>query len=82
MYVFECKAIHSKNASIDDYMYKLGAITRDFGLKVNSYLLVLKNFPQRRLVNIRKRQKILGIKGIFFANDFMNADNMIKNIKE
>lgn len=54
---------------LDEIMYKLAAISKDFGLRVNLYIFTLHRFsppvftPQR-MKAIEKRMKILGIKGL------------------
>ena len=86
-YVIECKSSTGspKNMRIntDKILYKLGAITKDFGLNVNSYLLTLsrlrndKNeFPEK----MDKRRKILGIRAILDQYDFQNMETIILKI--
>lgn len=82
LYIFECKMSISQRIraqeQVEAYLYKLAAISKDFGLKVNSYLVTLHNMKepfnitQAALQNIRKRQQILGIKKIIDCNDFLN----------
>jgi len=69
LYVVECKysmkgySILSKKDVIEEYLYKLAAISKDLGLRVNSYLFTLhpkEDFPK----GLEKRIRILGIKGI------------------
>lgn len=54
---------------LDEIMYKLAAISKDFGLRVNPYIFTRHRFsppvftPQR-MKAIEKRMKILGIKGL------------------
>lgn len=82
LYVFECKVglygyKEDSKDIIEKYLYKLAAISKDYGLQVKSYLLTLhyiftnfKSFSEGTRENIRKRQQILGIKGIFDGDDF------------
>jgi len=52
---------------IEKYLYKLAAIAKDLGLRVNSYLFTLhkvEDFSQETLDSIYKRANILGIKDI------------------
>ena len=53
--------------TVEEYLYKLAAIAKDLGLRVNSYLFtlhIMKKFSEPVLENIHKRADILGIKGI------------------
>lgn len=86
LYVIECKArvgnYHYIKDNMDDYMNKLAAITRDFGLRVNSFIFTLtdiENIAGNKYPNIEKRRRILGIKGIVDAKDFLNGDIEIVN---
>jgi len=81
LYVVECKAsIGSKTTikdKMDDYLYKLGAITKDFGLRTNSYIFTLtnlKNIAGKKYENLEKKINILGIKRTIDANDFLQED--------
>ncbi len=70
---------------MDHYLYKLGAITRDFGLKVNSYIFTLTNVVRvadKKYVNIEKRRKLLGIKTIVDASDFTNKLKILSILNE
>lgn len=69
LHIIECKVLKSKNlkGKFDQFMYKLGAITKDFGLKVNSYLVILNDidsYPEEVRKNIEKKRRILGLKAI------------------
>jgi hypothetical protein len=58
---------------LEQYMYKLAAISKDFGLVVNPYILTLhriENFSPARKQAIERRMKILGIKDILDSNTF------------
>jgi hypothetical protein len=89
LYVGECKvslfkpkAIDSDNRLVnnpaeylDEIMYKLAAISKDLGIRVNPYIFIKKPlssniFNSDRMVAIQKRMKILGIKGILDSNAF------------
>ena len=87
LYVIECKAsVGGKNTikdKMDHYLHKLGAITRDFGLRVNSYIFTLTNIHQvaaGKFNGIDKRRKILGIRGIFDAPKFYNIDEIVSSL--
>lgn len=54
---------------LDEIMYKLAAISKDFGLRVNPYIFTKHRFSPPvftplRMKAIEKRMKILGIKGL------------------
>jgi hypothetical protein len=54
---------------LDEIMYKLSAISKDFGLRVNPYIFTRHKisspvFNAERVKAIEKRMKILGIKGL------------------
>lgn len=84
LYIFECKVtmsgVEGKQTSaqtIESILYKLAAISKDFGLRVNAYLLTLhkikkneRDFNEKRLEMLEKRRRILGIKGILDSSDF------------
>ena len=73
LYMIECKvSMHGFGAkeqeTVEKYLYKIAAIKKDLGLKVNSYLFTLHNmnrFSADTISNIQKRASILGINGIF-----------------
>lgn len=83
LYVGECKVsllkpkelnsfnrpINNPPEYLDEIMYKLAAISKDFGMRVNPYVFIKRGlepkfFNQQRIKAIEKRMKILGIKGI------------------
>jgi hypothetical protein len=73
LYVCECKVSLKGMPMVKDYelleqyMYKLAAISKDFGLVVNPYILTLhkcNQFSPARMQAIEKRMNILGIKDI------------------
>lgn len=64
------RPINNPPEYLDEIMYKLAAISKDFGLRVNPYIFIKQGlspnvFNDARLKAINKRIKILGIKGIF-----------------
>jgi len=87
LYVIECKAsVGGKNTikdKMDHYLHKLGAITRDFGLRVNSYIFTLTDVSRvaaGKFNGIEKRRKILGIKGIVDATRFYDVSEIVNSI--
>jgi hypothetical protein len=58
-------------------MYKLAAISKDLGIRVNPYIFIKKPlssniFNSDRMAAIQKRMKILGIKGLIESNELKN----------
>lgn len=80
LYVCECKMSLMKPGErdydvLESYMYKLAAISKDFGLKVKPYILTLHKETHsihNRRKSIEKRMNILGIKGFFNARYFID----------
>lgn len=80
IYVGECKVSLFKPMItapeyLEQIMYKLAAISKDFGLRVNPYIFTKHYFSPRvfnesRMSAIHKRMKILGIKGLLGSNEF------------
>lgn len=71
LYVVECKVTMfgggKPQQKIEEYLYKLAAISKDFGLQVRPYLFTLhdmESLPPESRASIEKRCKILGIRGI------------------
>lgn len=72
LYVVECKVTMygesgKPQKTVENYLYKLAAISKDFGLIVNSYLFTLHHLDKlddNARAHIDKRCMILGIKGI------------------
>lgn len=69
LHVIECKVsmYGSDNVkeTVDKYLYKLAAISKDFGLVVNSYLCSLHRFgSDQESMSADRRRRILGIKAI------------------
>jgi hypothetical protein len=78
------RPINNPPEYLDEIMYKLAAISKDFGLQVNSYIFIkhgleAKFFNADRLKSIEKRLKILGIKEILDEYDLSNY-NKIKSL--
>ena len=80
LFVGECKlSLSNPLVSAADYldqiMYKLAAISKDFGVQVNPYIFTKhkftpKTFNESRMKAINKRLKILGIRGLLSEKDF------------
>ena len=76
LYVIECKVSmtgYGKDPKdvIEEYLYKLAAISKDFGLRVNSYIFTLHQMNLLQTdarQNLEKRMRILGIRGIIAGN--------------
>lgn len=88
LYVGECKVgMTGYQSTVKDtaekYLYKLAAISKDFGLRVNSYLLSLENLNNPKVISAQKKEmllercRILGIKGILDCNKFALAEHII-----
>lgn len=92
LYVFECKVsvsgLEGPKETIEKYQYKLAAISKDYGLRVNSYLLTLHNVFDNYNIstqvknNILKRQRILGLKGVFDSSVFMQETLPLGDVKK
>jgi hypothetical protein len=58
---------------LNNIMYKLSAISKDFGLMVNPYIFIKSKLPKQfnsdRIKSINKRLKILGIKGLLSSQE-------------
>lgn len=80
LYIIECKVWLSAtteknkklNSNVHDALYKLAAISKDFGLVVHSYLFAI--YPTFQLSDenwryINRRYKLLGIKGVVTNQD-------------
>lgn len=72
LYIIECKVSMNgygkeKWQTIEDYLYKLAAISKDFGLIVRPYIFTLHKMgklPDGSLKGLQKRMQILGIRNI------------------
>lgn len=79
IYIIECKtSVHGlvgPKDTLEDYMYKLAAISNDFGLRVNSYIFTLHNIKKSAYISdkqkegLYKRMKILKIE-LLDSSDF------------
>ncbi|QZE15493.1 DUF1887 family protein [Halosquirtibacter laminarini] len=92
LYAMECKARiwkHKPTGSplkrhLDDCLYKLAGVTKNVGLRVNSYLLVLSDLDQFSVEskeNLKMRTNLLGIKGVIAQSDFNGKSDWVKKIK-
>lgn len=76
LYVGECKVslkapMSSEAELLDRYMYKLAAVSKDFGIRVHPYIFTLHNGKSKlNMTQIEKRMNILGIRNIFFSKSF------------
>jgi len=83
LYVIECKYTmfgygREPHATIEEYLYKLAAICKDLGLIVNPYLFTLHpmgRLSEASMGNLKKRMRILGIKGIVGRKE-LKYDNL------
>ena len=72
LYIIECKVSMNgygkeKWQTIEDYLYKLAAISKDFGRIVRPYIFTLhkmEKLPDGSLKGLQKRMQILGIRNI------------------
>ena len=72
LYIIECKVSMNgygkeKWQTIEDYLYKLAAISKDFGLIVRPYIFTLhkmEKLSDGSLKGLQKRMQILGIRNI------------------
>ncbi len=79
--IIECKVSMIGNHShpkdtVEEYLYKIAAVAKDLGMRVNSYLFTLhkmETFNELTLDNIHKRASILGIKQI------VTSDALVKD---
>ena len=74
LYFFECKVIKREwdALSVNSFIYKLAAITKNYGLRVNSYLLTLSDMDHESLKfkQLKEKTNLLGIKKVFGYQDF------------
>lgn len=85
LHVIECKVSLGKNKNFSTNMekaqYKLAAISREYGLQVNPYIFALQDLnsiDSKVLDNIKKRNKILGIKKVYYTSDILQDTLNIK----
>lgn len=79
LYVVECKVTMNgykagASKTIETYLYKLAAISNNYGLAVNPYLFTIHDFsklPSGVKHNLEKRCKILGIRGIIGQEELL-----------
>jgi len=89
LHVIECKASMGQNPysiknNMDRFTHKLSAITKDFGLKVNTYILTLTNLRKGNIdyqESLENRRKILGIKAIADKKNFTELTEIINLFK-
>lgn len=87
LYVVECKVTmtgygRDPKLVVDDYLYKLAAISKDFGLQVSAYIFTLhrmQTFSDEVKLNFLNRCRILGIKGIVTGKMFSNIKASLFN---
>ena len=80
LYVIECKVSIGSKVTVKDkmeyFLYKLGAITRDFGLSVHSCIFTLSDISRlagSKMDSIKRRREVLGIKAIIDASCFKKS---------
>lgn len=86
LYVIECKVtMNGFNTTVprtvESFLYKLAAVSKDYGLVVNSYLFTLHRLSllsSGSLHNIEKRCKILGIRGIIGPKELSDKELKLK----
>lgn len=88
LYVVECKVgmrgwngVDPRDV-VEEFLYKLAAISKDFGLVVKSYLFTLhdmRSFSENTRRNISKRCSILGIQGIVHRGMFTDLRGSLSN---
>lgn len=79
LYIIECKVSMTgfgkgTRHTIENYLYKLAAISKDFGLVVRPYVFTLhkmEKLPEASLENIQKRMRILGVCKIIDGKQFL-----------
>ena len=79
LYIIECKVSmigygKEPQHTIEDYLYKLAAISKDFGLIVRPYIFTLhkmEKLSDSSRKNINKRMRILGICNIIDGKKFL-----------
>ncbi len=94
LFVFECKVgmtgygYGAAKETIEQYQYKLAAIAKDLGLRVEAYILTLhkifnnlKYFSEASIENIKKRQNILGLREIIDSIVFTRDEPLLEGCK-
>jgi len=86
LYVIECKVtmwgLEGPKETIEEYLYKLAAISKDFGLQVRPYIFTLhqiSKMDKNIRDNLTKRCRILGIRNIASGKSFDNIKSVLKN---
>lgn len=87
LHVVECKVTmhgwgREEREVVEEYLYKLAAISKDFGLQVKSYLFTLhrmSRFSEGERHALWKRCRILGIEGIVGGKMFKNLKSSLYN---
>lgn len=87
--VIECKvSMHGWGREpkdvVEDYLYKLAAVSKDFGLQVDSYLFTLhkmQKFSPSVRKNFEKRCRILNIKGIVSGYMFSDLSGELSKLQ-
>lgn len=91
LYVVECKVSLSGNPgrtisdNVEEYLYKLAAVSKDFGLQVKSYLFTLYRMSaltDDRINGLSHRCSILGICGIVSGNMFSDLKSALNNTQQ
>ena len=81
LYIIECKVTmfgfgNNAQGTVEGFLYKLAAIAKDLGLRVNSYLFTchqMHKFSDASLENIAKRCRILGVRGIISGKELSES---------
>ena len=88
LYIIEAKvSVGTKSSSLkqkmDQILYKLGAVTRDFGLRVNAYVFTLSDLrsSEKLFDSMEKRRRILGVRGVFDQASFNNITEIVNHLK-
>lgn len=86
LYVVECKVtmwgLGGPRETIEEYLYKLAAISKDFGLQVRPYIFTLHQISKMEKSvrdSLTKRCRILGIRNIASGKSFDNIKSTLKN---
>lgn len=91
--IIECKVAMNgygdPKDTVLEYLYKLAAIAKDLGLRVNSYVFTLHKmslFSNGEIAGFSKRVKILGLKGIWdgveLSKSPLNLDQSMALVRE
>jgi len=76
------KAKENVKDNLEGFMYKLAAIAKDYGFRPNSYILTLHNlkgsYNDDAMENLKKRQRILGIKDVKDRSDFTKTSPLLE----